>query len=223
MRMTVSSKSNSALSDENYLEFEETATDDFDSQWDARDLVNGDNVPNLSYSQEGEFYSINRMALFAESKTVPVSFNCTANGQYVIEPKLDDMDPFWTIELEDLLTGKMYNLRDGSATFEHNKTNATGRFLLHINGGDEDYISHANNRVKIFGVQNNVVVKLMGKSSYRREISVYDLQGRLMATGTIEAGEKEVRIPIQLRDVGIYMVTFESNDMTKAERVFLQP
>ncbi len=223
MRMVVSSKSNSALSDENYLEFEETATDKFDGVWDARDLINGEGVPNLFYNVNNEHFSINRMALFADSKTVPVSFNCSANGKYVIEPKLDDMDPFWTIELEDLQTGEMYDLRDGKVTFEHNNTNAPNRFLLHINGGDEDYISHANNRVKIYGIQNNVVVKLTGKSSYRRDISVYDLQGRLMATGTIEIGEKEVEIPIQLKDVGVYMVSFESNDMTKAERVFLRP
>ena len=223
MRMEVSSKSNSALSDENYLEFEETATDKFDATWDARDLVNREDVPNFSYELAGENFAINRMALFEESKTVPVSFTCGNSGQFVIEPQLDDMNPFWTIELEDLLTGEMYNLRDGSVTFEHNSSNSDKRFLLHINGGDEDYISHANNRVKIYGVQNNVVVTLTGKSSYKREISVYDLQGRLMATGTIEPGDKEVRIPIQLKDVGVYMVSFESNDMTTAERVFLQP
>ena len=221
MRMTVWQLENSKNSDENYLEFEENATDDFDNNWDAREMTNGEGTPNFYYNLKNEEFAINRMAIFENSKTVPVNFKCSKNGSYVIDPNLVDMDPFWTIELEDLVTGEMYDLRAGNVTFEHNSKNTASRFLLHINGGDEDYFSHTNNRVKIYGIQNRVVVKLTGQTSYSRAVSVYDLQGRLMATGFIEAGEKEIEIPIRIKDVGIYIVYFESNDMTKSERVFL--
>ena len=222
MRLSVFSLSDKTNSDENYLEFEESATNAFDLDWDAREMENGNGVPNLYYAVDGDEFAINRMAIFRDSKTIPVHFKCDESGRFEIDSELFGMDYSWSIELEDLQTGFMHDLRKGSVRFEHSTENLENRFLLHINGGEDEYFTSKSRRVKIYGHQNNVMVKVRGQEMAVKEVSVYDMSGRLLTQTEMEPMQTKLTLPVSLRDKGVFMVVFKSAHFTVAEKVILQ-
>jgi hypothetical protein len=221
MRLKVFSSSDVNNSDENYLEFEANSNDEFDLDWDAREMQNGNGVPNLFYVIDEDEFAINRMAIFRNGKTVPVHFRCDNSGKYEIDADLFGMDYSWSIELEDLQTGFMHDLRKGPVPFEHVSSNLENRFLLHINGGDDEYFTANSRRVKIYSNQNNVIIKVRGQEMAVKNVSVYDLSGRLIVETEMERDQTEMTLPVSIKDRSVFMVVFKSSHFTVAEKVLL--
>ncbi len=106
-------------------------------------------------------------------------FEFNGAGNYRIEPNLENVDPFWTIMLEDKITGLMHNLRAGGYAFTHQATNRKDRFVLHINA-----MTTATNNVSFVKpsmfVNNGTLVVNFDRQQEPTTIEVLDLNGRLM-------------------------------------------
>lgn len=116
--------------------FNSDATYKFDIMYDADKLLSTQGQPTI-YSYHTltpeRRMGINTLKSIAESPTVPVAFLPGTNGTYIISATgINTFDPTTYIYLEDLQTGAMHNLRNGSYTYTSNTTDNRNRFVLHF-------------------------------------------------------------------------------------------
>lgn len=122
--------------DETHLNFNDSATIDYDSRFDAYKLFSFDTVVPQIYTRiKGADLSVNSMSLPAGGVIIPMGFRCRSAGLFTIS--LDQYTIYNSnnsIFLKDLFTGSIVNLlNNNSYTFSHLPCNNPGRFLLYVN------------------------------------------------------------------------------------------
>ncbi len=166
------------FTDETAIRFSNAATDSFDISFDASKLWSfNPNVPSISTVTHNQDYSINTLAEFTESITIPVRVWTYVSNNFTITANLSDFPyPNACILLEDLANGNIQDLRTDSVyTCFIPDTTDLPRFLLHISMPVEKNIKHplCNN-------QSNGEVIVKGTGSGPWSYTWKDLSGQIL-------------------------------------------
>ena len=174
-------------------------------------------VPAVATMAEGVNLSINRLPLPAPSHSIPVNFASQQNGKnYHVGLGLQDINPNWTIYLEDRKTATMTNMRTNSRySFVHDGAFAGNRFVLHINKFAGNVNPERYNHVSIYGNDDGINVAFANPQHSTAEIIISNLAGQTFYQGTVSTGTL-FTFPIN-DDVAMYVVR-----VVTGERVFYE-
>jgi hypothetical protein len=170
-----------------------------------------------------DFYSMttNDYKLQQNSCPMPVSglisepyyFEYNGAGNYSIAPSLENIDPTWTVMLEDKITGSMHNLRTSAYNFAHQASNRKDRFVLHINAMTTSVKEVTNNNSPIVSMQNGTLnVRFTGVAASHK-LEVVDLSGKVLRTIMME---NATATEIDLNDLAqaVYLLRASGNGTT---------
>ena len=194
--------------DETVIRVLETATSDFDGQWDAHKLFGSvDDAPAI-YSVDNDMMAINSLPA---TNTVPVGVKAGVPGEFTITAT--ETSEFADVILEDLLTGAITDLKNNAYTFSYDM-NMDNRFILHftplaVGENPEDLIN-------IYSNQKDVYVSVPANT--KGDIVVYNLMGQEVAR-TIISG---VSNKITLDKSAYYVIKVVSDVSVVTEKVFVK-
>ena len=125
----------SGATDETYLYFEANASTGFDQLYDAYKLKSSISGAPSFYSLIADGIknietSINAQPLLTDSAVVALGFESSLQQTCTLWADLDNIDPLWQVQIEDLHSGQIHDLRNGAYTFSHQPSGAAERFIL---------------------------------------------------------------------------------------------
>jgi hypothetical protein len=164
--------------DEIYINFNNDASNGFDSEFDAYKLYGTEDAPQFYSILPGEILSINVMPYSNEEVPIPLGLEVGEVGQYVISVK---ENTFWEtvhIYLEDLKTGVMTNLKTTTKyTFSSNPNDNPERFILHFNGVNNiEEQSQENDDVRFFVYNNRLYI--VDENMKKGVMQLYNMLGQ---------------------------------------------
>ncbi len=136
----VAESNNADKKDQLVFSIAPSATDDFDSELDARKFLNGAGMPSLYSLVNGEGMAVNSITyVVGQTKSMDLVFKSNKHSEnYEISLNLSYLTNNFAVFLEDKAQNVFHNLvLDGSYAFTHD-TNFTDRFVLHFNQSTVD-------------------------------------------------------------------------------------
>jgi len=209
---------NEKYSDQSVIAFSDESTDGIDNN-DALKLNSlNENTPNLSSVAEGTNLSINRLRNPAPYHSVPLHIETVKNGtEATIDMRDENIDPAWTIYLEDVKYGKMHNLRNGEYTFAHDASMKTNRFVVHINKFAGNIDVNSWNNVNIYTNTDGINVAFANPDESTASITISNLAGQLIYQGQVSTG-RLFTFPIN-DDMAVYAVQVITGSKVTHEKV----
>lgn len=196
--------------DATYLRFDESATEEFDGQFDAYKLLSWFNqdIPQLYTTAGGDMLSIN---VLPATETVPVGFTAGVSGTYEISaPEVND---FGYLVLEDLFTGIETNLLSGSYSFNYDVDDDQNRFLLHFAPLAVPELDA--NAVNIYAYNKDVYVYV--PQNTKGDIVIYNALGQQVVSQPINSSMHK----ITLENSAYYIVKVLSNEKVVTQKVYI--
>ncbi|MEZ5194934.1 MAG: T9SS type A sorting domain-containing protein [Bacteroidales bacterium] len=203
--------------DQTILGFIETATGEFDPDYDGLYLKPNVNSLSLYTSTNGSKYAINELPSVKEYPLVPLIFKATTNGMHTLSFSwVESFDSDQPIYLEDKKEKRFKDIRLLSEyKFDAGIDDTENRFFIHFVA--PNVTENPMDYVNIYSWQKNVVVEIPFETD--GTISVYDIAGRQVAMKKAFFGKNE----IQLTDSkGNYIVRFISSEGMANHKVNIQ-
>jgi len=201
--------------------FNNSATESFDSEFDAYKIPGNTEAPQM-YAVEGDYSLSMDILPVLEEVIVPVSFTVGAEGTYTITAS--DVESFaqgTDIYLEDLAEDKMINLNKTKVyEFMATPLDDADRFQLHFGfkSGFEEPEANELSSVKIYSVNKDVYVAV--PESVAGNIEIYDIMGQLVVEKSAISGTlNKIRIH---NNPGIYIVRMMASDKVYSEKVYIK-
>ena len=177
------------LSDQNVIAFEAVSTLGLDNN-DAFKLQSlNEDVPSIYTTVEGSPLSINRLPSPDPAYSIPLFVKSKKAGEsYTIDMRDENIDPSWTIYLEDVKNGKMHNLRNGAYNFTHDATMQGNRFVVHINVMPGMIDANTWNNVSIYSNIDGINVAFANPDVSTATVLISNLAGQVLYQGTVSTG-----------------------------------
>ncbi len=195
------------------------ATDGLDQDYDSQfpGSFNGHSLYSITNVNFKLMQNSRPMTANGISEEYFYEYNGT--GNYAIEPNLENIDPIWTVMLEDRITGTFHNLRTGAYPFNHVSTNRKDRFVLHINAITTSIPNLTFVKPEIFVSNSNLIVNF-GRQQEATNIDIVDLNGRVVKSASKVL---EGNFTMDLSDLAnaAYLVRFSSATGIHTEKVVL--
>ena len=210
--------------DETVIYFNPDATTGFDGKLDASKLIsdNADQPSIYTYTNIQEELAINALAFNNVPLSVPVGYKSQLTGSQKISAfDFDNIDPYVSIHLEDLLLNVFQDLRQNPTyNFNNNMSNNTGRFVLHFNynpSGNEE-IAHSNEKINIFNVNDNIYINFLSERKSLYIINIYNLIGQVIYSETLQNPENLHKIHFNGSN-GQYLINVMSDKYSLSQMV----
>ena len=195
--------------DETIIRFKESATNEFDGEYDVfKKFTSNENYPQI-YSNSGEKYYINTVSSI---DLVPVSFFAGVDGDYTIS--IDEFDNIGNIWLEDLITGDYIDLTVKQHTFSYSIDDDPDRFILHFTPVSINEESPGS--INIYSFNNKVFIR--SSELLSGTVHVYNIAGQEIEAERLEGFD--MNIPID--GEGYFLVSVITNNSTTTQKVFIQ-
>ena len=215
--------------DEAYVRFNDQASEDFDSQWDAYKLTNSGTMPSISTKSASNNYSINSLPDTLHHKIIPITLAANVSGNYTIDASLSGFDYMDSVVLEDRTLNVFQDLNAiPSYTASLTKGDTTSRFYLHYKKQAKQAVVTNNQDattiqgINIYAFQQNVTIVFGDKSPSTVNVSVYDAIGnKVYNMDNVDASAGKIEFGLNQENTGIYIVKVESNTVNKTQKVFL--
>lgn len=203
---------NNSMQDELFINFNEDASTDFDLQFDAWKIITQEeNIAQIFSIYDQKRLSIDQQPEF---QTLPIGFFCSQSGEYVISIK--DYNYEGVLYLEDLLTGTIHNLNEGTYSFSWDSSEAEHRFNLHFSPMGIQPITQLN-PLTVYTSGNTLFINV-SDDMQQMKVFVYDITGRIMTEQKLDSNYGEINMPWK---TGIYLVTVISGNSIITEKVYL--
>lgn len=204
-------------SDAAFIHLNESATSEFDNQFDAFKFWGLANAPQVYTMASGYKLSINELPYNPDSPVV-LAFECGSSGTYTLNfSGIENFESTLPIWLEDTKTGTKQNLRTNPIyILDYSTVDVANRFKLHFSSTFA-IPDLGIKGLEVFSYQNVVIIKNPGKCE--GTISITDFMGRQLAQDKLSRKE-EIRVPMQV-SVGSYLVKVTSSDGNVCVKVFL--
>jgi len=215
--LKISAQSNN-YSDETFVSFDNSASSDFDPQFDGFKLWGLEDAPQL-WTEKGEFrLSVNQQPPPQGSLIVPLDFKTTVAGEVILGVAgVESFDPTLPIRLRDHLNGSMTDLRQNSSyTFNHDPSNSETRFSLvfgYPNGIGESQCSEGRAWVG----NGNIFVEVPSMHGTPAAITVYDITGHIIRS--VKRAMNGTVIVEASSSAGVYIVAITSEEGQYITRV----
>ena len=206
--------------------FNEQSTKGLDPGYDAG--IYGGKAPDFAvYSKlvekntdlELAVQSLAYTDLFNET-IIPLGVNAP-EGQHFTLSMADVILPEETeVYLEDKLTKDFTLLNTNNYTFFTNsEVSGTGRFFLHLTTSTLSFGSDDLNGPQVFTSNGSHSLHIKGTIEPDTDISVYDLQGRLMLHTQLIEGTKNNHIDMSVLSGGMYLVKLRTGSLEKLKKI----
>lgn len=202
-----------------YVKFDKTFGDNQNIRQDAEKLMNR-GVPNLYTETKGVNYAINALSDQFTSKVVPLYFQGDFDGYYNIALDQDAIPQSWTLELEDLMTGNIVDLRKSTYLFQHNSGNDVDRFKLHINKNGVSLAEQAENS-EIFSYLEGDMLNVAMQDVKDADVKVYDINGRLLVNE--DGATNRFKTNTAHWASGVYIIEVTANGTTLYNNKIVKP
>lgn len=218
--------SSAGFSDEVVVRFNEHATSDFDSDYDAYKIFSQDkNVSSLYFkSDQGKLLAINSLDKFSSKLTIPMYLKVGVTGDMNINPDLSYLKPTTDVFLEDLFTGQMHDLKKGSYKFTVNQHADQNRFLLHFIPSEEIALSEEeisiDKEINVWSKTKTIYINVKENQSSVTVIKVFDLFGRKIYQ-TEEILNSTMEIDLDAFSSAYYVVKVYTENKTHTEKVLI--
>jgi hypothetical protein len=216
-------------SDEYLVYFNENATEQFDSEFDAYKMMNDATVPSLySYSTDGE-YAINCLPSDIGNKTIPLQLSIGSDSLSTWTANITGFEEDDSVVLEDRLLGTSQELTTNPTyTIQLSKGTYKNRFYLKYTGQQKTVTgttgaASTNSGIEIGTSQQNVVVLFTDQNPGNANIAIYDAVGNKVYEAQ-NANTTSGKINVDLSGIsnGLYIVKVQTPAATKSQQVFVQ-
>lgn len=212
-------RATNATLDQLVVYFDETSTPNYDVGKEALKKYSTEPVPSISLECGLQDMSI--VALPSGGYSIPIHVRVPAvNESYTFELIDNELDPWSSVELEDLQSGVRYNLRNTSPQIVLSLSEYNNRFVLHINksgiGLDEPF---GSTKITVWrGISGDVHVGFTDHS-VKGWIRVYAMNGQLLTSEFHQGGE--VFTLDKALTPGVYAVQFEGGEVVVAQKLIV--
>ena len=151
---------------------------------------------------------------------IPLGINAS-EGQQITVSIADAIIPKETeVYLEDMLTNTFTLLNTNNYTFFTNSNiSKTGRFFLHLKNATLSFGSDILNTSQLFTTNGSHILHIDGMIQSNTEISVYDLQGRLMLIAKLDEATENNKIDLTILKRGMYLVKLRTGSLEKIKKI----
>lgn len=174
-------------------------------------------VPQIyQYVDSANSMALNFVGLDFDEVVIPVSYDNTSNGAAQIEAFIENVDPNWSIFLEDTRTNKWQNLRLAPYLFSHQANQSRNRFLLHINKTGTPEIASLND-LAVWGANGNMKLQLL-RPAHQAQVTVINSIGEVVHQSSHDY-LYQFEIPFTATGVFVVQVRLASGKVYKAKWV----
>ena len=211
--------------DEMIVMFNDDATNDFDSRYDAYKLKGADDAPQLYSYGDGEIYTMNVQPFDGPIETIPVGFEAGTTGTFTMWVSgIGNFPEDMNISLEDTKTGDLIDLRTDSVyTFSAAYYGNPQRFILYFDGTavGVDQKDVPDNDVMVYvDSRGRINVKQMSGERLEGTLRIYDMLGREKASFKLN-GQAWQQFKTNLA-AGSYIVRMSDKYRTVTKKVFIK-
>jgi hypothetical protein len=206
-----------SFTDKTFVHFNQQASADFDSQYDAYKLFGNENAPQLYSMITNSNLSINELPM-AGNEIVDLGFTCNTTGIYSITAcGTENFASDVPVILQDVKLNTYQNLKLNPVySFSFEAGENENRFKLwfqQVTGIN----TPVNNDLKVYSFAKTVVIEnLKGLSG---EVQIYDITGRILASRQLGTGLSHIQLNVVS---GTYMVRLNTNSGTQISKVFIR-
>ncbi len=156
---------------------------------------------------------------------IPLGINAYQGQQITIskDNASSTIDSSINVFLEDNLTNTFTSLNGYDYTFTTNTDiNGTGRFFLHFS---REALSTTENELDGLLIYTTAIPKALfikGQLNETTELSIYDIQGRLVISKILNISNNIQQIDISNLHTGIYVVQLVNNTQSKSEKIIIR-
>ncbi len=214
--------SGNGYDDVTFINFNEGATADFDSDFDAYKLKGIVEAPQL-YSLTGDdMLSINVLPLFDDEIAIPLGFEVGAENVYTISLTGEEtFENVVDVFLEDLKEDIMINFKEQNEyTFEASPLDNPVRFVLHLFGSMNAENLQAATGLNIYSSGDEILIKTNSDKNMAAEVSVYGISGQLIGYRHLLLTDIE-RIRLNVKP-GYYIVRVQTGKSIYNQKVILR-
>jgi hypothetical protein len=201
---------NNEYTDETVIHLNETATEDFDADFDAHKLFSFNTDAPQIFSSLPVKMAINSLPV----STSEVAVDITGADETNMTLSLTENSGFSNIYLSDNHTGAQINLIEDSYDFLYD-SDITNRFTVYFTlvGMEEDIVAES---ARVYSYQNEISVIL--PAEHFNKIVVYNLMGQtIFETRGVPGNNK-----FAINKTGYYIVKVIGNNSITTKKVFIQ-
>jgi hypothetical protein len=207
-------------SDKLLINFNSSATEAFDSEFDAYKLYGIAEAPQIYTTMGGEDLTLNSLPI-KTYMNIPMGFETELDGKFILSSEgLEMFKNKGRLYLEDKLLNEMNPIDENTMyKFYATSSDDADRFNLHIKlYNDENISADKSSGIDIFAVNKDIYVSL--GEHYNSDIYVFDLMGRLITKQAGIANSMKV-IPVQ-SNKGMYVVKVVDNGEIYSKKIYLK-
>ncbi|MCD4735278.1 MAG: LamG domain-containing protein, partial [Bacteroidales bacterium] len=199
--------------DKTYIHFNNESTEGFDGTFDAYKIFTGynDALPQIFTKVGIEDLSIN---VLPETESIVLGFNASQDGIYSIE--IEELNDISTVILDDLLTGTIHDLKNGSYEFLHSTDNVAERFVVHFSPLSVDENKLGN--IHIYSAGKTLMIQ--SDNQCKGYVCVMDILGNELLREQIDF-KTLYQVDASKLSSGYYIVSVVGSDTQIIEKVLI--
>lgn len=208
--------------------FNDQSTKGLDPGYDAS--VYGGKAPDFAiYSQLAEKNTGLELAVqslgytdLSNDTVIPLGVNA-AIGQQITLSIADALLPEETeVYLEDRHMNTFTLLRTNNHSFFTTiKASQTGRFFLHLSNPTLSFGSDIKGFPQIFTSNGAQILHIKGSIEHNTEISIYDVQGRLILNPQLNEDIQNNQIDLSILSAGMYLAKLKTGSLEKVTKIMI--
>jgi hypothetical protein len=208
-----------SYSDKTFVRFNNMASSDFDSQYDAYKLTGNINAPQLFSLINGDTYlSINELPM-AGNEVVDLGFSCNTTGIYTIAAAgAENFASSVPVILQDVKLNTYQDLKTNPLySFGYEAGENVNRFKLwfqQVTGINSPVI----NNLKVYSFDKTVVIE--NNDGLTGEVGIYDITGRAISSQVL-TNQSTTQIPVNAAG-GTYIVKIITANGPVNAKVFIR-
>lgn len=158
-----------------------------------------------------------------ENIVVPLGMNASTGDTISVNIQESDLSEDINIYLEDNLDNTFTLLNSNTYSFTAiEDLEGTGRFFLHFSPSTLSIDDNVVNGLEIFTSTNPNYLNIKGKLNGPSQLDLYDVQGRLVLTKTLESGSNTNSISVDSLHAGVYVVNLSVSGVVRTEKVIIK-
>ncbi|PNQ74722.1 hypothetical protein C1T31_00850 [Hanstruepera neustonica] len=225
LRLQMSNNTDSFYTDFYFTDF---ATRAMDVGYDAT-VFNG-TAPNFAiYSALVEGHEGNDIAIqsvgydeFNQDIVFPLGINAAQGQQIVVGIESNTLPENINLYLEDTVLNTFTLLNDSDYILSVSSSlSGLGRYFLHFESQTLSNPEFDSNTLIIFTQSNPKTIVIKGHLDEVTVAKVYDIQGRLVVTSTLEGGSTLNEINADNVASGVYVIQLESDSISKSQKIII--
>ena len=224
--------------DECVVAFRVGATDLYDIKYDALKVFNPNSDTHNIYTggtdkrkSKDAYYSINVLQK-KQQALIPVYFHTSTNNntsglnarEYEISADLSQINPAWTVKLEDLSTGEVYDMRNITPyTYSYTSSDAQHRFNLLVNIEEEETSNKYLDNINVWTDKDGIHIYMKSTNdnllSELYDVKIFTTYGTLIHEMQISPGVDYLFKPDDGLTRMVYILKISVGQTSKVQRV----